>query len=534
MRVSWGVLLLAIGLSGCATFRDAMHMNNSTSDDITNARAQYPKVIDTTQAPYLLGAEVQSVAPPNPVLSETVTLVSAEPMTMAQVAGRISSLTGIPVDVTGVLASTANGAPFSNNQNARGGLPPPPAAMFADSSASGGGASVPTINLHYHGSLGGLIDIITAQTGLSSRFDAGRLVFFKTETRTFLIPALAGNVATSSQITANSGASASNSSSGSSSSSGSGSSNSDNNANGQTTITSTSTTDIWSGIAKTAKTVGNGAEVVVDPSTGTITVTGTPAQLDQVAAWVRSLSDALSRQVAITIHIYSVKLNKEQNYGYSPTLAFHNKANELGLKATGAPVPMIASGTAPFSFGAQIIGGRFKGTDLVVQALATLGKVSQVFSQSRVTLNGQPASIQVAEQTGYLASVQMTSTAQVGSTTSLIPGSVTTGFTGTVTPRVVGDKIYLGMNMVISSLKALSTVESGGESIQVPVTDDTVVSQSAVLQSGSMLMITGYNEADGSNTHNGVGSPYFPLLGGGADASVGRDMIAIVVTARTL
>lgn len=523
MRWSKISLFFIISLSGCATFHDAANMDNQASSDITHAKTQYPKVIDITDAPYLIGAEVRAVPPPNPILSETITLVNTQPMSIRQVAEQISDTTGLPVEVTGLLSDTDNNNTSQQLQSARAGLPPPPATFFSESKNSG---NVPSINLHYHGTLGGLINVITSQTGLSSKIQNGSLVFFKTETKTFIIPALEEEVSTSSQITASSGATSSSSSSGNNSNS--------NNSNGTTTITNTSRTDMWSGITKTAQTISDGAQIVTDPSTGTIAVTGTPAQIDQVSAWVQSLSNTLSKQVAITIHIYSVKLNNEQNYGYSPTLAFHNKANELGLKAQGAPVPDISSGATPFTFGATIIGGKFKGTELVVQALSSLGKVSQVFSQSRVTLNGQPASIQVAEQTGYLASVETTSTAQVGSTTSLTPGSVTTGFTGTVTPRVVGDKIYLGMNMVISSLLGLQTVSSGDSSIQVPTTDDTVVNQSAMLQSGSMLMITGYNEADSSNTHNGVGSPYFPLLGGGADASVGRDMVVIVITARIL
>ena len=535
MKALWGILFLTLGLSGCATFREAANMTDTASNDITSAQAQAPQVVDVTQAPYLMGAEVQAVAPPNPILSETVTLVSAQPMTIDQVAGRISDITGLPVDVTEVLSDSNSGNSSTQGPQAmRGGLPPPPSAMFADSSSGGSvSSSLPTVSLHYHGSLGGLINTVTAQTGLSARIQGGRLVFFKTETRTFLIPALAGSVSTSNEITANSGASGASSSSGGSSSSGS-SGGSSNNSTGETTITSTSTTDVWGGITKTAQTVAGGAKVTTDPSTGTITVTGTPAQLDRVASWVQSLSQTLSQQVAITIHIYSVKLNDEQNYGINGTFKLRNVANQLGLAASGAPSPAVVSGDSPFTFGATILSGRFRGTSLAVQALATLGKVSQVFSQSRVTLNGQPASIQVAEQTGYLASVSTTSTASVGSSTSLTPGTITTGFTGTVTPRVVGDKIYLGMNMVISSLKNLQQVSSGDATIQVPTTDDTVVSQSAVLNSGSMLMITGYNQADGSTTRNGVGSPYFPLLGGGGDASVGRNLIAIVVTARTL
>lgn len=535
MRVLWGVLLLATSLSGCATFKQATHLNNTASSDIKQAQEQYPKVVNMTQAPYLMGEEVTAQPAPDPILSETVTLVSAEPLTIRDVAGRITDMTGMPVEITGLLPAGGEmaAASMSSAQSMRGGLPPPPSAMLAgesNSAAGGGESSLPTVTLHYHGTLGGLINSVTAQTGLSSKIQDGRLVFFQVETKTFLIPALEGSVSASNQITASSGAGNSGGSGGSSGSSGSSSSNS----NGQTSITSTSNTDVWSGIAKTASTVGDGAKIVADPSTGTITVTGTPAQLEQVGAWVQSLSNTLSKQVAVTIHIYSIKLNSEQNYGFSPQVDFKNAAGKVGLSVAGAPAPVVSSSLSPFSFGAQILKGKFAGTDLAVQALATLGQVSQVFSQSRVTLNGQPAAIQVAEQTGYLASSEVTTTANVGSSASLTPGSVTTGFTGTVTPRVVGDQIYLGMNMVISSLEGLKTVSSGDSSIQVPTTEDTVVSQSAVLKSGSVLMITGYNEADGNNTHNGVGSPYFPLFGGGADASTSHDLIAIVVTARTL
>lgn len=531
MRVWKSALCLAIGLSGCSTFHQAEDMNNNASADISSAQAQYPKIVNVTQAPYLMGAEVQAAAPLNPILSEPVTLVSAEPMSIFQVAGMITSITGLPVDVTGLLTSQESSAGLSAGgaEAMRGGLPPPPTAMMADSLNEGEGeAEPPSIRLHYHGSLGGLINTITAQTGFASKFQDGNLVFFKTETKTFLIPALAGAVTTSNEIVANSNSSSSGSSTGGSSG---GSSNS---LSGGTDVANISKTDVWAGVEKMAKAVANGAEVLVDSSTGMITVTGTPAQLDQVAAWVQSLSQTLSQQVAITIHIYSVKLNNEQNYGIQSAFDYKNIANQLKFSMKSAPAPEVSSGASPFSFGAHIISGRFNGSELAVQALATLGKVSQVFSQSRVTLNGQPASIQVAEQTGYLASVQTTNTLNVGTSASLTPGTITTGFTGTITPRVVDGKIYLGMNMVISSLKNLLTVTSGDSSIQVPTTDDTVVSQSAVLRSGSTLMITGYNEADGSSTHNGVGSPYFPLLGGGADATVGRDLIAIVVTAQIL
>lgn len=520
MKTMMCLCVLALSLSGCASFHQAASLNMAASQDIDAGQNHAPQVVEMTRAPYLMGTEITSDPASDAVLLETVTLVSVHGLTISQIAGQITAMTGLPVDVTALLGSSHS----VSTEALQGGLPPPPSA-FTESPDSL--ATIPTVSLNYHGSLKGLLNTISAQIGLSYRLENGRLIFFKTETRVFLIPALVGSIDTTNSIVANSGASGGG---GISAGSSSGSSN----ETGTTTVNSTSNTNVWSGIEKTASSVADGAKIITDPSTGTITATGTPAQLDQIAAWVQALSNTLSRQVAVTIHIYKVQLNDEQNYGFNPQLAFRNKANQLNFTLQGAPSPTISSPTSPFSFGASIISGRFEGTQIAVQALATLGQVSQVFSQSRVTLNGQPASIQVAQQTGYLASSQVTTTANVGSTSGLTPGSITTGFTGTITPRVVGDKIYLGMNMVISTLETLKTVTDGSSSIQVPTTDDTVVSQSAMLNSGSVLMITGYNEADGSITKNGVGSPNFPLFGGGGDASTTHSLIAIVISARTL
>lgn len=532
-------VLLASLLSGCSTFHQAAKINVNASAGLVSARKKYPSIVETSPASYLIGDAVRVAKKPNPVLYEIVTLVSTQPISIHEIAGRISDITDLPVQVTGLSLPSSNGGLSSiPTLPEKGGLPPPPAALLSAASAQGSMVHVPLVSLRYHGTLRGLLDAVAARTGLSWRLENGRLTFFKIESRTFMIPALAGSTKTLNKIVASTGASSSSGALGMTSG-GSGGSTA-NSSTGSTTITNASTIDVWKSLQKTAKAVSGGATVTADASSGTITVTGTPDQISQVADWIETLRATLSKQVAVTIHIYNVELNHEQNYGFNPTLAFKNAAKSFGLSLAGAPAPLIASGTSPFTFGASILNtatgaaGEFAGTQAAVQALATLGHVSQVFSQSRVTLNGQPAAIQVAQQTGYLAESEVSATANVGSTTGLIPGTVTTGFTGTITPRVVGNRILLGMNMEISSLVNLKTESSGGASIQVPTTTDTVVNQSAALRSGSTLMITGYKEADGSTTRNGVGSPYFSFLGGGGDATVKRTLIAIVISARTL
>jgi type IVB pilus formation R64 PilN family outer membrane protein len=295
---------------------------------------------------------------------------------------------------------------------------------------------------------------------------------------------------------------------------------------------------VWKYLQKTAQTVaGSDASVMADSSSGTLTVEGTPPQVEQVKQWVTGLTRQLERQVEITVHVYDVQLNNEQNYGLSlngngangALSSIFGQQNNIGFQGMAPPTP--TGSTGPMTLGAGLAN---TGLSASVQALATMGRVTQVFSRNAVTLNGQPAPIQVAQQTSYLAENSTTNTANVGSTSGLIPGTVTTGFTALFLPKVVHGKVLLGMNMTISNLVKLTTIKSVSESIQVPSVDSSTFQQTASLKPGQTLLLTGYSQNSGNTAHNGVGSPYFPLLGGGANASTTKHMVAIVITARIL
>lgn len=525
---------LLLLLTSCATFHEASQTHQAAMAGIDASGIPTPPVVQTVDTPFLLGTAVNVLPPESPLLKQKVTLVSSQKQSVFEIAGQISQMTGIPVDVTGLSAGGGDSAAPTPTGSV-GGLPPPPSAFLASMSSVGANSAsdVPEVAVHYSGSLSGLLDTVASAAGLSWRFEDGGITLFRVETKTFAIPALAWTTSGQTQIAANVGAASSGSTAG-------GGSGGATQSVGATTITTSSTADVWSDLIATAKTMGGGAVVTASKSTGTITVTGTPDQIQQVSNWVQSIVPILSRQVALTVQVYAVHLNKEQNYGFTPTIQFENEAKTMGATLTGAPAPTVTGSTQPMSFGASILStatgalGQWSGSQIAVQALATLGSVDQIFSRDLVTLNGQEAPIQVAQQIGYLQSSSTTATTNAGTTSTLTPGTVTAGFTGSITPRIVGGKIFLGMNITISSLDALQTITSGGSSIQVPTTDDSVIQQSAALQSGSTLMITGFQQDQGKTTHNGVGSPFLPIFGGGADASINKILIAIVVTARTL
>ncbi|AIA55734.1 PilN family type IVB pilus formation outer membrane protein [Acidithiobacillus caldus] len=529
-------------LSGCATFHQVHEMQDSAEQSVRSARLpSSPPVVSTVTTPYLLGDEVQVRHRVPSLLRQKITLVSSAPLTLRQIAGKITEISGIPVHVEDFSQGSAPGRPGTF-------LPPLPSQTGSGIGLASGSHSALAIPLNWSGSLSGLLDMVTAKNGVWWNYRNGAIRIFKTETRTFSLPALDWATNSSGSIVASAGADSNSSGSSGSlvggigeSTGGSSGNNNGNTSTGMTSITNTSKIDVWKNLSKVAQTVAGGGQVVVDASTGTVTVTGTPPEVRRVRDWVQGLARQLQRQVAITVHVYNVNLNNEQNYGLNLSGAFQSLGRQYGVTLQGVAPPSVSSGgPAPLSLGANILSsatgalGQWQGSSIAVQALATLGHVTQVFSRSAISLNGEPTPIQVAQQTGYLAESSNTTTANVGTTSGLIPGTVTTGFTAMFLPKIVDGRILLGMNMTISNLVGIQTISSGGSSIQVPTVDSSTFQQSVKLKPGQTLLLTGYSQSQGSTTHNGVGSPYFPLLGGGADASLSRQMIAIVITARIL
>ena len=555
MRVNAAVKMALVAapllLSGCATFHQARVKQARAEQAIARYQPPAPPpVVSTVDTPFLMGTAVDVRHAVPSILKRSITLVSANPMTLPEIAGKITALTGILVHAEDFSsASTSTPAPGAT-------LPPLPSQSFGmPNPLQGGGSRFASraIPLDWHGSVAGLLNMVTAKNSVWWKYQNGAVRIFRTETKTFSIPALAWSTESSGSIVASAGANAMGGGmssgiggagsmpTGGSMGAGGASGGQGNESTGTTSIVNTSKIDVWAGLQKIAQTVaGPGAQVEADGSTGTITVTSTPPQIRHVREWVHGLSRQLERQVAITVHVYNVTVNNEQNYGINLAGAFQSLGKQYGISLQGVAPPTPTGGTQPMSIGANILNsatgaaGQWQGSSVAVQALATLGRVSQVFSKSTISLNGQPAPIQVAQQTVYLAESSSTQTANVGATNGLIPGTVTTGFTAMFLPRIIGGKILLGMNMTISNLVSIQTISSGGNSIQAPTVDNSTFQQSVKLKPGQTLLLTGYSQKGGSTSHNGVGSPYLPLLGGGADANTSKQMIAIVITARIL
>lgn len=459
-----------------------------------------------------------------------------------EVAGVISSLTGLPVylgsDIPTTTAATAGaaavGAPMPAGMpfpmNAPGGVMPTPMPAGIGGMPAVGQTGPITANspftANYSGSLSGLMNLVSAYYGVNWKGEAQGLRFFVMDSKTYRIAALPGDTRLNSSVDSSSNASAGGTGSGASS--------------GATqTGTSTNSTgvgfsglSVWSALESGIKQMlSTGGRVIASPATGTITVTDTPSVLSRVTEYINGQNSALNRQVSVNVRVLSVELTDGDNYGINWDAVYSNLASasnpfSVALK-TAFPV---ASGAGNIIISAPATSAsRWAGSSAMISALSTQGRVSELTSSTLVTLNNQPAPVNVGRRVSYLASSSTTQTANVGATTALTPGTVQTGFSMTLVPHIIdGKEMLLQYSLDLSSLLRLSTITSGTSSIQAPDISTSNFIQRVRIQSGETLVVAGFDQDNLSAVSNGIGSAENAALGS-RNGTRKRTMLVVLI-----
>jgi type IVB pilus formation R64 PilN family outer membrane protein len=446
---------------------------------------------------------------------------------LAEFAERIGVRTGLPVKVTpdalevaaamrGGAGSTAAGAPLPSGSAV---LPPP-------------GARSAGVRIYYTaGNLRGLLDTAAARFGVSWKYADGAIQFFHTASRTFQINTLPGDSTFNASVTSGASSNPGSGTGGGAAVAGgaSGAANGVTANNSQNTAVA-SKLSVYGSIESVIKAMlSSYGKVVISPATGSITVVDTPDTLDRVAAYIENENKTLERQVVINVTVLSVTLTDSENYGIDWNLVYTTLRQKYGL--TSAPFGL--DGT---SFSAGVVGdSRFAGSTAIIDALSKQGKVRRQTTASVITLNNQVVPLQVAKQTSYLQQSQTTVVPQVGTTTTLIPGTVTSGFNMSILPHVLANgTVLLQFSTDISALNAIREVQSGTSKIETPEIDTRNFLQRVAMKSNETLIISGFEQTDDNLDRQGVGSARNVALGGGVKAASAKESIVILITPTTV
>ncbi|MDB5798435.1 MAG: type pilus formation outer membrane protein PilN family [Paucimonas sp.] len=458
-----------------------------------------------------------------------------------EVAERVTLMTGIPVKVApdallpfaGVPLTPPTAPAQAGAPTPQPGAPVPPLPPITGGlagSSSGPYAVQPapaaptgSVALSYDGMLTGFLDVAAARFGVSWEWSDDAINVFRYTTRSFRLVALPGDTNMQNTIASESGGGGSGGGGG-----GGGGSSGSGGTGGQVSGSSTSNVrinnlSVWTAVADAVKSMLTARGTAsVNAATGTVMVTDTPQVLARVALFINEQNASLSKQVMVNVRVLAVDLDDKDQYGIN-WVALNNR---LGVTS---PFP-IDQAAAQLSMRLVNNRGSESGLSAVISALSKQGRVSQLTSTSLMTLNNQPAPLQVGQQTAYLSSSATTLSAGIGATTTLTPGLVTTGFSMSLVPHMLDKgRLMLQFAINISALLNLETVESGNAKIQTPNVATRNFLQRVMLNSGDTLILTGFEHQKTNNASQGVGSARNFLFGGGIGSDSSRSTLVILI-----
>ena len=360
------------------------------------------------------------------------------------------------------------------------------------------------------GALDALLDAWTAHAGYAWRFGEGGIEIVRREAVVFRIHALAGTQRYAASATTDDAAS------------GGGEAGDGGGVATSQSISAETDYDPWPEIEAQAKAlVGPGTAVTAAPSSASLLVTGTPRDVGRVRGFLAWLNREVLRPVTLSVHVYSVRREREADYGLGIAAAV---AGIFGTSAELAVSPESVAVIRP----TQALGDTLAAT---VRALRRTGTATRVLSADIPSLNGKPAQFFELYKEAYLK--ERRSTAGDGIAESeLVPGTVSSGFAVSYVPRITGPgEVLVRLFASLRDRPVFREYGTADASIQLPAYATRAVQVSQKIGRGETLLVSGFSgsraEAEGSGTFHEA----LPLPGGGRRASVARTEQVLLVTA---
>ncbi|MBQ3612764.1 MAG: secretin N-terminal domain-containing protein [Bacteroidales bacterium] len=275
--------------------------------------------------------------------------------------------------------------------------------------------------------------------------------------------------------------------------------------------------DVWREVKENCeKLLSRDGKVVLDQAAGTVTVRDRYVRVRDIASYIDQLNERLSRQVAVTVRVWSLELDDNNDVGLNLQALF--EAGDTSV-VSGSLSSLGGAGTAAVS----VVKGRLKGSSGTIKALKEWGKATQLTSGGGLLVNNQPLPIQAVQRHAYIAGMTL-ATSEYNQTSEITPGEVSTGFSMTIVPHILKDRrVILQYNLTMSSLENMKEVDRDSVYVQLPETYTRSFSQRSRMKMGETLVLAGFEQTRQVNS-NSVG-----ILSTGRNTEYGRTLIIVTI-----
>ena len=411
---------------------------------------------------------------------EAVSLASSVPIDLAGILAELSRATGVPHAVA-IGPEGRVVVPGSRDGSDGGGAGMPSARTALDSAGIGA-----AVRVRLKGPLPSVLDAVASEFGLAWDYDGRRVMFRQFVHRRYMIASLPPSSEGGGSAAGIDG-------------------------------------EIEAALRMAA---GAGSDVAYARGTGAVDVTATPEAQRRVAALVGSLNGELGIRVAFDVTVLTVNLSQSRGRGID--------IRGIVGEGTDRTVSWTGNHAVPGAPSAVSIGVVAGDADLeaVVSALDRQGGVSVETRAGATTANNVAAPMEVVHETAYARRVETVPDAQGGASTTIEPGTLTTGFEMSLLPRVLNSReILLRFKVKLSDLNEIAEFTSDRQTIQLPKVSTTSFEQSALLGDGQILVLAGFERGRTVVERSG-GSGLGGLLGVRNEARTERISTVLLVRPR--
>ncbi|HEU0230570.1 MAG TPA: hypothetical protein VFR20_08355 [Burkholderiaceae bacterium] len=439
----------------------------------------------------------------------TTMLFAGGPVDLRQAAGRITAATSIPVFVRpDALLPLERFLPRLSGE-------------VSTPAASGGVSAEVMMGLPAREAepLADILDRIGARLGVQWRYTAGRIEFFRTETRVFDVRALALNASAQASLGLEG-------------------------RGKQQGFVSSSRTRLEGGEQNPMKAIHARLEpfltragiLVAQPGAGaSVVVTDTPDVLRRIATYLDAENRALTRRIRLVFEEITLATDDSAEAGIDWNVVF----TDARLAASLSIAAPVAAEAARMALGATH--GNFQGSEAVIRALSKVGRVVRRSSVPVLTLNRRPVTHAVRTTFSYIDQVQTTALAN-GSGLALPSVSVsqrdeTVGSVLTLVPDAQdNNQILLSVAYDNTVAQPLKSVTFGDRSnplqLQQITIDGNGTVQQVLLHPGQPLVISGFDRKQEQSEGRRLNPGLPAILGGSDQASKQRLMTVIIMSAQ--
>jgi len=453
---------------------------------------------------------------PKIMTSKRFSFIKPDPMNLAEIAAFITQKTGIKAERSYELLPPAEKATTEAEQINL----PPSMAQTAEKDADSISKSYIVLGKYTasmrNGTIVDFLDHIAASLGISWKYsEETGILFYYYDTQTFYVHTTISDVVAKSLLKNTSNTS-----------------NTGSGGESDQTIEVNVEPKFWDALEESLeKMVTEHGEVVINASTGAVTVTDNDLAIRKIKAYITDMNRLLKMQVHMRLMIVTVEVNAGDMTSLSYDLVYNNADGFIKLTSARLGEP----GLSGIGGGITNPDSRWKDSKLFLDALSTRANISTVTTSDILVSNYRPYHYRNGGTMRYVGNVNTTVTSDVGVTESVEIQELFTGI-GIIFQPNIYDKENVNMDLVISQqdLAVMDTVELTNTKIKLPETSNQDITNNFHMRSGETRVLVTFEKKRDSTDNKGTLTPDNMLLGGSKVAEGKRELVLLVGTPRII